>query len=455
MPTTLRARYVFPVAGEPISDGTVSFEGERIIAIGPYRGQPHARNLGNAAILPGLVNAHAHLDFSDLAAPLGRRGIQFVDWLRCVREHRRRDCPDLRVNENGTVPFTAQESLGLVESLRGGVTAIGDIVQPHRPSASSPVEVTAFLELIAPTVDRVAAAAELAEEYLISPLALGEGPGILSPLPLGEGPGVRADEQLGNDRKRHAPDALTLTLSQRERGRILPGLSPHAPYSVHADLLAAVVALSQEHQVPVAMHLAESPEELEWLQSGGGLLQELLAEFGAWDETAKPRAAQPLDYLRLLATAHRALVVHGNYLDDEEIGFLAANAQQMSVVYCPRSHDWFSYRAYPLEKMLAAGVAVALGTDGRGSSPDLSLFDAMRFAGRRHPSVGLDVLLRMATLEGARSLGRNAAIGSLAPGHRADLAIVALPNLQAANPHELLFDPAASVVGCFCRGEET
>ena len=106
-----------------------------------------------------------------------------------------------------------------------------------------------------------------------------------------------------------------------------------------------------------------------------------------------------------LASAHRALVIHGNYLDDEEIAFLAANAARMTVVYCPRTHDWFAHGAYPLEKMLAAGVTVALGTDGRGSSPDLSLLAEMRFAARRHPAVGLDRILQMGTILGAQGLG--------------------------------------------------
>ena len=119
------------------------------------------------------------------------------------------------------------------------------------------------------------------------------------------------------------------------------GLSPHAPYSVHPDLLAAVVELSNRHKIPVAMHLAESPEELELLRHGRGPLRSFLEELGAWDATAVTPGSRPLDYLRLLARAHRALVIHGNFLDDEEIAFLAA-ADRMSVVYCPRTHDWFA-----------------------------------------------------------------------------------------------------------------
>jgi aminodeoxyfutalosine deaminase len=205
-------------------------------------------------------------------------------------------------------------------------------------------------------------------------------------------------------------------------------------------LLDAVVEFSAVRGIPVAMHLAESPEELELLQSGGGPLRTLMEEMDAWDGSLVQRPMRPMDFLRRLAECHRALVVHGNYLDDEEIGFLGGHAARMSVVYCPRSHDWFSHRTYPLEKMLSAGVVVALGTDGRGSSPDLSLWAEMQRAARRHPGVGRDRILRMGTLSGARALGLADQFGSIAPGRRAELSVVALSGRNASDPHELLFD---------------
>jgi aminodeoxyfutalosine deaminase len=145
-------------------------------------------------------------------------------------------------------------------------------------------------------------------------------------------------------------------------------------------------------------------------------------------------------------------VIHGSYLDDEEIAFLAANAARMSVVYCPRTHEFFRRAAYPLEKMLAAGVSVALGTDGRGSSPDLSLLAEMRLAAQRHPSVGFERILQMGTIVGAKALGWEQQVGSLEPGKRADLAIVSLPDRDAADPHELLLDSTEPVVGRYFCG---
>ena len=399
----LKARYVFPVASPPIADGLLTMESGRVV--GCYAGRMcvggEVCDLGNAAIIPGLVNAHAHLDFSDLPEPLGQPGIAMVDWIRLVVEFRRQAAGRNR----------RPIELGLGESLRCGTTTLGDIAQPGWPIdqvAASPLDVTVFQELIAPTAERIAAATERARNHLL------------------------AAQTASNWR---------------------PGLSPHAPYSVHPDLLAAMVELSAAEKLPVAMHLAESPEELQLLRHGDGPLRDLLKQLGAWDSAALPSGKRPLDYLRVLASAHRALVIHGNCLDDEEIAYLGQNAARMSVVYCPRTHEFFHHATYPLEKMLAAGVSVALGTDGRGSSPDLSLFSEMRCVASRHPAVRLACVLQMGTLWGARALGLESEVGTLELGKRADLAIVALPDHDAADPHELLFDPAARVVATYCRGK--
>jgi cytosine/adenosine deaminase-related metal-dependent hydrolase len=409
MSTTFRARYVFTAVGEPIPSGTVSVEAGRIVAVGRHGGA--AAELGNVAIVPGLVNAHAHLDFSNLSRPLGYRGIPLVDWLRLVMAFRRETPPDATA--------VAQ---GLRESFSYGVKTLADIVQSDWPQdavVSSGVNVTAFLELIAPTAKRVADASALAERYLQAD----DGPHP-SPLPKGEG-----------------------TCCYR-------GLSPHAPYTVQPELLAAVVRLSQKHKIPIAMHLAESPEELELLQTGGGPLRVFLEELGTWRPTLIPHESRPLDYLRTLAAAWRVLVVHGNYLNDEEIDFLGKHADRMTAVYCPRTHDWFAHRRYPLAEMLAAGVPVALGTDGRGSSPDLNLLEEMRFAAQKHPMVSREQILRMGTIFGATALGQAAETGSLEVGKRADLTIIHLPERDASDPYELLFDLRSSIFRAYPKTPE-
>ncbi len=352
------------------------------------------------AILPGLVNAHTHLEFSRLSRPLGEPGMGFADWIRLVI--------DLFRQGPGTSPESVRR--GLQQSVRLGTTTLGEIARPGWPVdrfANAAVDATVFLELIAPTPDRVAGLLDLAPRH------------------------VRSSDPAGHWR---------------------PGLSPHAPYSVVAELLTAAASLSATARTPLAFHLAESREELDLICRRSGPFCDGFEELGTCHPQRFAPGGRPLDYLRTLAIAHRALVIHGNYLDDEEIAFLAERARRMAVVYCPRTHAYFGHDPYPLEKMLAAGVTVALGTDSRASSPDLSMLAEMRFVAERYPQVGRDVVLRLATLDAARALGRASEVGSLEPGKHADLAVVALPEGDAVDPHDLIFDSNEPVVATWYRG---
>lgn len=404
--TTLRARYVFPIAGPPLADGTVCVENGRIVEVGCGR-QTHGevQDLGNVAIVPGLVNAHVHLNFSHLNARLGQPGISLVDWIRQVMQWRNESPAD-------NASLTQAISTGLEESLRAGVTALGDIGPPDWPLdavEAGPLEVRLFQELIAPTEERIGPALELARRFL------------------------RATSQ------RPAPS------------RLHAGVSPHAPYSIHQRLMPRLVELACEQQMPLAMHLAESLEELQLLQSGTGPFRKFLDDLGAWDATAIAPGSRPMDYLRQLAAAPKSLVIHGNYLAQDEVDFVAKHVDRMAVAYCPRTHAWFDHRPYPLHAMLAAGVRVAFGTDGRGSSPDLSLWEEMRFAAKCHPDVERSELLRMATLGGAQALGLERECGSLEPGKWANLAIVPLPDNEGG-PFDLLFESHVTPIATYVRG---
>jgi len=398
-PLTPRARSVFPASGPALADGGVTVAGARIKAVGAGTAQGRVEDLGNVAILPGLINAHTHLDLSDVPAPLGRQGVSFIDWIAQV----------IAFRFTRTAAGREPVAMGLEECIRHGTTGLGEIAQPDWPTAAlaqTAMDCTVFQELIGPTTDRVGPALELARQHL-------------------------AAGKLAAWR---------------------PGLAPHAPYSVHLELLRDVVKLAAAAQVPVAFHLAESREEIELLQTGGGPLRPLLDALAAWQPGAIRPGARPLDFLRVLAEAPRALVIHGNYLDDEELAFLAERAARMAVVYCPRTHAWFDHPRYPLEKMLSMGVAVALGTDSRASSPDLSVLAEMRAVAAGHPAVGPEVVLQLGTSRAAAALGWQDEAGSLTAGKLANLAVVALPDRDAADPHELLFDSDRPVVARWYRG---
>lgn len=401
-PRSLRARWVFPVAGSPLANAAVTIADGQIVAVGTAPNDVPVEDLGDVALVPGLVNAHTHLEFSDLAGPIGQAGMNLVQWLRSVMEYR----------AEGRARVGSPIVHGLAESIRYGVTTVGEIAQPGIFTYLHPrtrCEGTLFMELIAPTIERVAPVLGMAREHL---------------------------------------------RTAWRAGTWQHGLSPHAPYTVHPELLAGAVALSVEYHAPLAMHLAESLEEIEFLRDGSGRFRELLESRRVYDPAARPLGSRALDELRVLSQAHRAIVIHGNYLDAEEIEFVGQHNQRMAVVYCPRTHAWFDHAPYPLAALLAAGAVVALGTDSRASAPDLSLLAEMRHVARSFPKLSRATILELGTLGGARVLGRQAEIGTLQPGKWANLAAIRLPDAPADDPHELLLDADGPVVGTWIRGQQ-
>ena len=387
---TLRARWVLPIDSPPIEGGYVGVVAGRIAAVGGADpGVGPVNDLGAAVLAPGVVNAHTHLEFSGLAGPLGAPGISLPAWIRLVIADRHRKQRDAR----------AGIAAGLAESLAAGVTTLGEIATApagdyQLPSGAPQPTTVLFQEAIGFSAGRVDSAFADVEQRLA---ATGGAPA---------------------------------------------GLSPHAPYTVHPRLLEKIVALAAARGVPVAMHLAESREELELMADGAGDFRALLEERSMWDSAAILRDVRPLDYLRVLAGAPRSLVIHGNYLAEEEIAFLADRRDRMSVVYCPRTHTYFGHARYPLERMLAAGVRVALGTDSRASNPDLSLLSELRAAAEFFPALDPAMLLRMATLDGAVALGLGEHAGSLTPGKRADLVALSCPAADG-DPYAALLGDAA------------
>ncbi len=399
-----RARWVLPVQSPPIRDGIVAIADSEIVYVGADRGDYRRTDLGDVAILPGLVNAHTHLEFSDLDAPLGQPGMPFTQWIATVVRHRRQ--------QGAEDPQRAVAAIrrGIAESLRLGVTTLGEIATSPWPwdlVSDQPMGGVVFRELLGLSSERIASQGGLASAHL---------------QPEGWGDAWRA------------------------------GLSPHAPYSVHPELLSRVVDLARHADVPLAMHLAETREELQLLASHDGPFVPLLQQLGVWDPDALPIGRRPMDYLRVLAQAPRALVIHGNYLADDEIRFLSDHADRMSVVYCPRTHRYFQHEAYPLARMISAGVHIALGTDSRSSSPDLSLLAEMRQVAADHVELAPEQIMRMATIEGARALGCGSNTGTLVAGGPADLIVVGLPAGQR-DPYSWLFAAPTPVLATVCRGK--
>ena len=394
-PFTVRGRWIFPVAGDPLSGGAVEIAADgRVVAL--HRHPPsEAHDLGDVAIIPGLINAHTHLEFSELSAPL-QPSEPFSNWLRALLAYRRSRGDAKRAILTG-----------LAESRRIGTIALGDIDtrgQPDQYSDARPVGVTAFRELLGLDPATVALQLGTAAEFL--------------------------DHARG---------------PEHGEGGVVRGLSPHAPYSVHPRLLDGIVSLATSRQFPVAIHLAETRAELELLATGTGELVDLLTEAGIWQGALYPSGTTPLDFLRRLEGLPRVVIAHGNYLGDAEINFLAGR-HNLAVAYCPRTHSFFGHEHHPWRELAARGGLVAIGTDGRCSNPDLSIWQEMQFLRGKFPDYSAAELLRMGTINGAKALGRDSRLGTIEPAKAPGLAVVRLGVIGAADAYDELFHPDSEVV---------
>lgn len=381
-----RARWVFPMTGPPIPGGVVAVADGRIVDVGPHRHAP-AIDLGDVALLPGLVNVHTHLEFSLLPHPLGSAGTMLHDWIPRVIDYRR------------SVESTSEAlSYGLAESWQCGVRWLGEIATPGwqpGPFGQSPLGGVVFAELLGPREQDIEPQLARAVQHLQRHGALG--------------------------------------------GRWQTGLAPHAPYTVHPQLFGKAVDLAQAAGTPFAFHLAESLEELEYLRTGAGALQSLLESRGVWQAGAIPPETRPIDYLRPMARLSRALVIHGNYLDALEQAFLADNAHRIALVYCPRTHASFGHAPYPLGRLLAEGVRVVLGTDGRASNPDLNLWAELRFVCAKHADVSPRQAFAMVTSEAAIALGLPEA-GVLRSGVPAQVLALPMDGRERPDPFDALVE---------------
>ncbi len=408
-PFSLTARYIVPVDGPPIEGGRLIVSGGTIMEVEPKRRGRADRDLGNVAILPGFVNAHTHLDLSPMPVHPDRPdGTEDeVRWLRRVVEHRR----SARADSSRAVV-----ERNIAASLAAGTTAVADI-SPAGASweglSASPIRGVVFAEVVGLKRMRGIETNQAAWDWIAS-LGIGEDEPLL---------------------------------------RLRPGLSPHAPYSTAGWLYERAAA----GKLPLSTHLAEMPEELTLLRSRGGPLRSFLEDIGAWDDDWEPLGPSPADYLRQ-GDLRRSdwLIAHATYLKPDEFWGLRGSGdddRRVAVAYCPRTHARFGHDPHPYRAMLERGVIVCLGTDGLASSPTLSVLDEARFLHARDPSLSGPLLLTMATLFGAWALRLDDSAGTLAPGKRADLAVVALPDREAADLHELVLEGDGPVVATMIDGE--
>ena len=371
------ARFVVPVAGPVIEGGAVHIHDGLIRAIGRAKDMPQTAvdDYGDAVILPGLVNAHTHLELSHLRG-LIPPGPSLIDWLSRLIDQRIRNPVDQQ-----SVRMIVRDAIR--ESLRVGVTTIGDITAD--PSGTRPA----------------------LREAGIKAVSFGEVIAIGTRL-------AGLDDRLS---------AAASTAEQTENLR--SGISPHAPYTVSPQAMRVCVERSATDSLPMCIHLAESREEDAFTRSASGPLVEFLKVRGVWDEGITASGVGPVELVdRAGVLSPRCVIAHANHAGDDDLDRIARSGA--SVAYCPRTHAAFGQPPHRFAEMLDRGINVCLGTDSLASNPDLSILGELRFLRERLPGCSSERLVEMATIRGAKALGFEERAGSLVPGKAADLVVVPL-----------------------------
>jgi cytosine/adenosine deaminase-related metal-dependent hydrolase len=378
LPSSFRADWVLPIAGRPVAGGSVTIDDGRIVAVEPIP-PPGATDLGRCVLMPGLVNAHTHLELSYLRGRIPRAAC-FTDWVRPLLAARRTP-PDA-----DEVEFKAAAAID--EAVDNGTALFGDV-------SNSLGAVSVF------------------RKWRIAARVFYELLGFNTPDP---------DARVAEARARIAAEA-----TKNSEGQDLHfSLAAHAPYSVSPALFDAIRRDARAFGGPTTVHLAESAEEVQLLADGSGPWRGLLETLGAWTDAWQAPGRSPAGYLIECGFLDAStLAVHGVQCTSDDI--LRIRDVGATIVSCPRSNAYVGAGAPPLAEFYAAGVPVAFGTDSLASVDDLNMFSELAEARRLAPGVPARQLLESATLIGARALGFGHDYGSLEPGKRASLLSVDVP----------------------------
>ena len=385
----VRARTVVTMDGPPIENGAVAVSGNRIVDVGRFddiktRNAGNTLDLGEQVLLPGLINAHCHLDYTCLRGKIPPQK-SFTEWIRAINAEKATLAPK---------DYIASINEGFAEAKRFGTTTITNLtVFPELiPQIQPPVRTCWFAELID------IRAPERANELVDS-----------------------AIESLGRARPPGAPW----------------GLAPHALFTVSKDLFRRCEEIAQREHILLTTHLAESREEMEMFRVASGPLYEFinsigrpmddcgsktplelfLDSIGSGGSPNRPRAIE-------VNRAYLWIVAHLNELTESDFELLERSNSKFHVVHCPRSHNYFGHSPFAFDRLRSFGFNICLGTDSLASNESLSLFAEMRAFQKEFPSVSAEEIFQMATVNPARALRYENALGQIRPGFGADLIAV-------------------------------
>lgn len=396
----LSARYVLPVSSAPIENGAIAFEKDLISAVGKgaeiIENFPEAavEDFGEAAIMPGFVNCHSHLELTAMRGFLDRFDDDFTAWLLTLTKTR------------GEV-LTAEDVqnaaiLGAIEGAHAGVTTFGDIGRFGRHGLEA--------------LKTVGLRGVVFQETEFSPV----------------------DEKANEDFSRL--EEKFLELRQSETNLVKIGLSPHSPYTVGAKLFEKIAEYATRNNVKITIHAAESAEEEELMQSGTGFFASLYEKYGFEWRTPRCSSIEYLDKLGVLRA--EPLLAHCVKVSAHDIELIVNSGSR--IAHCPKSNAKFGHGIAPFEKFLDTNIKTGFGSDSVASNNTCDLFDEARFAtlfARNLPNrtrfLQSAEIVETATLGGARALGLENEIGSLEAGKQADLAVVSLENVAQMPVHDV------------------
>lgn len=358
--------------------------GRRIAAVGPWRALSRAAgacksiDLGEVLLMPSLVNAHCHLDYTHMAGHFPPPRC-FTDWIQGIVETK---------SAWSTADYWNSWVAGAKMLVATGTGTVADIeAVPHllpRVWDATPLRVVSFLEVIG--VGRSRPPRELVAELV---------------------------QKVKRLKSRHCR----------------AGLSPHATYSTVPEVLRLSASLGRRHRWLLTTHVSESAIEFEMFTRARGPMYKWIQR--STRDMSDCDGRSPVEHLdRCGMLGPNLLAVHANYLGRHDVRLLGR--ARVNVVHCPRSHAYFGHAAFPYERLVKNGLNICLGTDSLasvckspGKTTRLNMFDEMRAFAAAYPTVPPRHILRMATVNGARALHLEGRTGELIPGAFADL--TALP----------------------------
>ena len=384
----VRTKVVVTMDGPPIENGAVAVLGDRIVDVGKFaeisarHSSEEVVDLGEQALLPGLINAHCHLDYTCLRGRISRQK-SFANWIREINAEKAK----LTAKD-----YVASIKEGFVEGKRLGTTAIANLTAfPELVSqVEAPIRTWWFAELI----------------------------------------DVRAPSR--------ANEIVDLSIEQL-RSQTHWGLAPHAPFTASPDLYRRCEEIANRNDILLTTHLAESSEEMSMFRDAKGELYDFLKEIGR-DMSDCGKATPVEKFVRPFEGNGPAnwLLVHLNELAERDLELLGKYSNRLPIVHCPRSHDCFRHSPFQFQKIRESGFNVCLGTDSLASNDDLSLFAEMRAFQKEFPDVRPEEILEMVTVNAARALREQDALGRVRSGFLADL--IAVPVKRSTSLWEGLLE---------------